>query len=514
MVIDPARQLARIDAAVVAMERTGVHIDVGLCNSIGGQAAIDELDAWERLRPWANWSRWGAADLLGVPELIRSAGASDGSADSEVHGDPGDGDEDGAALSEGRAGESGAKLKQYLHAPTGDGGLALEPSPFWKKGAVKPGELKTDATALEYLAGHNPEHRPMLLELLRLRRARSCLKYLRKLPLFVLPGSGRVHPVYGPSSDSDERVGAITGRFAVKKPELQQIPRDPRKDIYGIRRVFTAPAGYEMVGVDYAALEVVILAHLIARLFGDHSLADAVRRGAPDVHGVHALAVFRDVLGHDYLRGVQAHEVKKHDDPRVQLCRELIKAVFYGLGYGKTEWGFGSTLFMADGSPLGQERARAMIDALFAFRPGIPRYQEAVAELIIRDGGISSLGGRWCDLGFLLGEAKNDRRSRGNIREAWAFKKAHKRATNFPCQGGGADIIGEAMSTCNEDPRIAKLGAQMALQNHDELLFYVPEGRGKELLPIVIENMEGAWPSLLSQLQAAGKVAGDWAGLK
>jgi len=498
------------------MERTGVHIDVERCRTIGARAAADELTAWEQLKPWANWSKWGAVDLLGVPELLRNDPGVGGVLSSDVCSDGGSDDdaEDPGELSEGRAGESGQKLKQYLHGPERDGGLGLEPSPFWKKGSVKPGEVKTDATALEYLAGQHPEHREALQALLRLRRARSCLKYLRKLPLFVLPGTGRVHPVFGPSSDADERVGAITGRFAVKKPELQQIPRDPRKDIYGIRSVFTAPPGFEMVGVDYSALEVVILAHLIARLFGDTSLADAVRRGAPDIHGVHALGVFRDHLQYPGLEGVSAEGLKRHENPAVRLLRELIKAVFYGLGYGKGAWGFGSTLFMADGSPLGQERAQAMIDALFALRPGIPRLHGWVADFIERHNGISGLSGRWCDLSHLLSEARNDRRSRGNIRESWAFKKALRRAENFPCQEGGAAIMGQAMIKCLDDERIRKLEGQMALQNHDELLFYVPEGRGKELNEIVTENMETAWPGLLADLQAKGSYAHSWAELK
>lgn len=492
-----ADRLRRIDDAVVSMERRGVYVDVALCESIGREAAIDEANAWEALRPWICAAGKDPETVIGLPWLLRKD------------------------LEDGRAGESGKELQALLHQD-----LGLPPSKFWKKGRVKDGEIKTDATAIEYLAGQHPEHRGPLRTLLALRKARSCLKYLRKLPLFVVPGTGRVHPVYGPASDDDDRVGAITGRFAVKRPEFQQIPRDPAKDKYGIRRVFRAQKpGHVLLAVDQSALEVVVLAHVTAALFADFSLCDAVSRGAPDIHSVHAIRVFRDVLGYqeEFSEADNLMEsygnIKKAKNEFLLWSRDAIKAIWYGLQYGKGAWGFGSTIFDSAGDPLGEERAQLMIDGLMEFRPGVRKFNDWVPDYIDEHNGIPSLAGRWCDLSALLEEARGDyrgRRSPEGYRGTWSFKRATRRASNYPMQAGGADIMGEAITRVNECPEIARTGFLLDAQVHDELLLEGPAEAADEVERLVVGHMEasGAPFGLLAQLQATGKYSDSWAGCK
>jgi DNA polymerase-1 len=323
-----------------------------------------------------------------------------------------------------------------------------------------------------------------------------------------------VHPVYGPSSDDDGRVGAISGRFAVKKPEVQQIPRDPRKDRYGLRRAFIPQRpGHVILGSDQTALEVVVSAHVQNRLFGLTDMVEAVMPGAPDIHSVHALGVFRDVLGHTYLEGVTPATLKKHPDPRVTSCRELIKAVFYGLAYGKEEYGFGNTLFDFEGNSLGEDRAREMLHGLFTLRPGIPLYKDWVREFIAENRGISSLSGRWCDLTELLGKAEEElRRSRRftELWETWAFKKAWRRALNFPMQAGAADIMGAALVAVHLDPILRAMGFFPILQVHDEILLEGPEENAEEASERFLSLMTGAWPTLRAPLQATSKWGGSW----
>lgn len=466
--------LQQVDEAVFSMERAGVLVDADFCGRTAEVAADDEMAAWEDLSTWVASTGLEPTDVLGRPLRIRDA-------------------ED-----DSRAGESGVRLREMLHDR-----LGLPPSPFWKKGAVKEGEVKLDATAIAWLAGHVPEHRADLRRLLDLRRARGCLKYLRKLPRFANPHTGRVHCVFGPASDEDERVGALTGRLAVKKPELQQIPRDARKDVYGIRQAFVAGPGNSLLCVDYTALEVVIFAHLTKALFGMDDMVAAVQPGAPDIHSVHALGVFRDHLGVDFLGGVQPDQVKKHADPRVQQCRDDIKSIFYGLNYGKGTWGFGNTLFDADGNALGEKRAGAMLDGLFAFRPGIPAFHEWVRDYIRRRLGIPSLAGRWCDLSDLLSGRPTD----------WALNRAWRRALNFPMQAGGADIIGRAMWLVASCPRLAALGWRLICQIHDELMLEGPTESAEEAKMLVNGHMVGAW-RLHAPLRATGKYGPSWAACK
>lgn len=155
------------------------------------------------------------------------------------------------------------QLVALLHERPERGGLGIPPSPYWFKGRVKleNGERKTDRTALEWLLGQlqsgapscaraNPQAAEIVRGLMGLRRVGSSLKYLEKLPRYIGP-DGFIHPVCGPAGDEDDRVGAITGRFGMKNPEGQQIPRDKRKDLYHIRRGFVAPEGQLLVVRDY-----------------------------------------------------------------------------------------------------------------------------------------------------------------------------------------------------------------------------------------------------------------------
>jgi DNA polymerase-1 len=469
-------RLTAIDDAVVSMERAGVYVDVDFCKRTEQKAAEDEARTWEEIKPWVTGLGGNMEDIFGTPLLYRGE------------------------LDDVRGGESGVELKDFLHNPAGP--VAIEPSPFWRLGRTKPGEIKTDAKAVEYLAGQHPDHRAALLKVLALRRARGCLKYLRKLPLFVVPATGRVHAVFGPASDGDDRVGALTGRLAIKKPELMQIPRNPSKDIYGLRNAFTAQgSGRVILAVDYSALEVVLLAHFCLALFGDDDLAKSVARGAVDIHSVHTVRVFRDTLGEEKLFGVEPEQIKKHADPVVNWFRELIKAVWYGLQYGKGAWGFGSTLFNTDGSPLGDEAAQKMIDALLDARPGVRLWQAWVWDYIVEHHGIPSLGGRWCDLSDLM---------RG---DEWRQKRAHRRALNFPEQAGAADLVGWAMHLVATDPILARLGFSLVLQIHDELVLEGPECNAAEANARTEYLMEHAWP-LLCDLQAHGKYGFTWGSCK
>lgn len=181
------------------------------------------------------------------------------------------------------------QLASWLHDAEADGGLGLEPSPYWKKGEVAraEGEIKTDDRALEWLAGHNEAHRAPIQTLRKLRQCERMARYARDWLDKCLPhadGSWRLHPSFGLASDHDTRPGAVTGRFGVKNPPLNQVPRDPKKDPAGIRRAFVAPPGRRLVVVDFSQLEVVILGHLCALLF-DGKLAERLR-GSDNLHSL------------------------------------------------------------------------------------------------------------------------------------------------------------------------------------------------------------------------------------
>ena len=394
-------------------------------------------------------------------------------------------------------------------------GLRLPPSPYWFKGRVDVdnGERKLDRTALEWVASHsargrfgdNPSARGIVEGVMGLRRIGSSLKYLTKLPKYVGP-DGFVHPCCGPASDEDDRVGAITGRRAMKNPEAHQIPRDKRKDRYHIRRGFIAPPGMKLVVRDYTALEVVIIANICEWLFGDTQLLDLTAPGV-DIHAHNAYTVFGKFLGWTTPSGRAIRDFSNlalyKTDAELAWYRDAIKAVWYKLQYGGTIHGFATSLRDQKGEPVGKQRAQEIVGALYEAVPSVPKWQNFVADLLRRDGGICALDGRFVDYSSLI--------ARGNGRKDdtdWAFQKAVRGAQNLPAQGTGAFVIGCAMVEAASAPEMRRLGALHELEVHDELRWRVPAQNAEKVFHLTGEIMQSAFP--LKNLRTEGGIGDNW----
>jgi len=389
--------------------------------------------------------------------------------------------------------------------------LKLPASPYWFKGRVDidGGERKTDRTALEWVAsrcvGPHAKARPIVEGVMELRRIGSSLKYLAKLPNYVGP-DGFVHPVCGPAGDEDDRVGAITGRFGMKNPEGQQIPRDKRKDRYHIRRGFVAPRGQLLVVRDYTALEVVIIANICEWLFGDTQLLDLTAPGQ-DIHAHNAYNVFGRFLNQKTLTGRPIKDYPDlklfKTDPELAWYRDAIKAVWYKLQYGGTIHGFATSLRDQSGEPVGKSRAQEIVEALYEAVPSVPKWQKFVAAVLRVDGGICALDGRYVDYSSLI--------SRGNGRKDdtdWAFQSAVRGAQNLPAQGTGAHIIGCAMVDAMNCQEMHELEALLELQVHDELRWRCPADNAPRVMGLAGEIMQGAFP--LKNLRSEGGIGINW----
>ncbi len=372
------------------------------------------------------------------------------------------------------------QVQAFLFTPAG---LNLEPSPVSRKGPADEGQQSTDATALTYLADHNPAHAELLRTELQRRKIKSSLKYLTKLQKVARlgPHGARVHCRIKRDTE--------TGRQAVADPELQQIPADERKDPYDLRRAFVARPGHVLVVADFSQLEMRILAHLLLALFDEDSLS---RDLEGDCHSKNALRVFAP-LGRPYLVGVLPEQVKTHPDVRVSQCRDDIKAVIYGLNYGKGSRGFGASLRDEHGDPIGEVLAQRVIDGVFEIYPGLPMFHEWVRKFVRDHGYITTLLGR---IRRLLDPRSN---------RAW------RQALNTPMQGGGADIMDLAMLAVCRHPGIAALGGEPILPIHDEIVLEAPEEAGEEVGTMMKEAMENAY-QLLVPLKADVHVGQTWAG--
>lgn len=442
------------------MERNGFALDVGFCNESAGRARDEEAVCLAKLGEWLTSVGQGGLDINWASPM---------------------------------------QLVDLFHER-----LKLPPSPVWKKGRVKvdQGDRKLDETALEWVSEHAPDAiKPGVAELIRLRRIRGAIKYLTKLPTFVAP-DGLVHPVSGPASDGDDRSGTITWRLACKNPEVMQIPTQAAKDWFRIRKAFIAPPGYQLVCADETALEAVIFAHILVELFGDYQLVELLQPGV-DLHAINAKRVFGGYLKWErYGLRVDAFPdaafKNRAEYPELVQLRDDIKAIWYGLMYGKGAYGFATSLRNPDGSPIGQKAAEAIVDALYAAVPGIPRYQGFVLDYITHHHGIPGLGGAWVDLSELT--------KTGN---KWDLARAHRIAQNYPMQEGGARIIGAAMCDILADPFLMGQGLTLERQVHDELDFRLPLTADLVAVKAGIKKHMTSYP-LKSLLQVSIGVGQTW----
>lgn len=100
--------------------------------------------------------------------------------------------------------------------------------------------------------------------------------YVDKLPECVIPKTGRLHASF-------LQIGADTGRFSSKDPNLQNIPSHLKE----IRMLFKPSDGYVMVGSDFSQQE----PRLLSSYSGDDNMINAYKEGK-DLYATIAAGVY------------------------------------------------------------------------------------------------------------------------------------------------------------------------------------------------------------------------------
>jgi DNA polymerase-1 len=283
----------------------------------------------------------------------------------------------------------------------------------------------TDAQALAGLA----EAHPIVPAILEWREVSKLLStYVDALPRLIDARTGRIHTTLS-------QTVAATGRLSSSHPNLQNIPVR-RAEGREIRRAFVPGTGFDRLLVaDYSQIELRILAHLSQ----DDGLLGAFDSGE-DVHATTAATVFEVPLA----------EVDG-------ALRDRAKAVNYGLAYGLTAYGLAQQL------GIGPAEAQAIVDAYFERFPGVRSFLEAAVADATREGYTTTLFGRRRYLPDLRSGDRNRR------------QMAERMALNAPIQGTAADVIKLAMIELAAALHRSRLGAQLLLQVHDEVILEVAD---------------------------------------
>jgi DNA polymerase I len=379
----------------------------------------------------------------------------------------------------------------FLH-----GDLALPESPVMGKvGQVKPGKVSVDDVALDWLISHCPGARDGLRTLREYRRSKRVVNYATSWAGMAVDRGAyaTLHPAFGLSSDADTRPGAKTGRFAVKNPALNQVPGS-EKDRFGLRSAFVAPPGFVVIACDASQLECVLIADKATRLFGTTIMTDHLK--AADMHIGTAKYIYGEVLGDQVVKDTPEDQFKKN--PHTAHRRKTAKNLRYGLHYRKSGYGFGSSLFDANGDPIGTDAGEALVEAMYGFEPEL-RWLHQYGDWWTRNKGYASSAlGRWTWLdGWNSSRPAEQRR-------------AARKEANWWAQATGQEILALALIGCSRDEDLRGMGFRIQLPVHDEIVAIVRESWAEEatarLQHYITHSLE-----LLSPLGASGGWGENWA---
>jgi DNA polymerase-1 len=300
----------------------------------------------------------------------------------------------------------------------------------------------TDASVLEELAQLGHELPRLILEYRQIDKLKGT--YVDALPLQVNPKTGRIHTSFS-------QTVAATGRLSSNNPNLQNVPIRTDQGAE-IRKGFIPADGHIFISADYSQIELRILAHFSA----DPAFVEAFRN-RQDIHRQTAAIMF----------GVPVADVTG----QMRAAAKTVNfATIYGIGPFALSHQLGTSV--AD--------AKTFIENYFARFPGVRRYLDTQIEHARTHGFVETLSGRR----RYIPEIHN---RNFNMRQF-----GERAATNAPVQGSAADIIKIAMIRIHAE--LARLGAHMLLQVHDELVFETPADRADETRSLVQDLMENAFP--------------------
>ena len=153
-----------------------------------------------------------------------------------------------------------------------------------------------------------------------------------------------------------------TGRMSCSGPNLQNLPR-PIAGLPSVRACLVPKPGHVLLAVDYAQIELCVLAAVLSRLQLGGSLADLVNGGA-DLH-----------------RRIAAAVVDKPEDEVTKDERQSAKAVSFGRPGGMGAASLKRQAKEAFGIDLSDEEVRARIDAYEALVPELKAYLTDTADV-------------------------------------------------------------------------------------------------------------------------------------
>lgn len=319
-------------------------------------------------------------------------------------------------------------------------------------------------------------------------------------------------------ADKNDRVhcsynlGTATGRLCCSCPNLQQLPA---MDVYEVRRGIACGPDRMFVIADYGQLDLRVLAHLTESKAMCKALNDGI-----DLHTATAMNMFEDIRDAVARGDVLLNEVEGSEVPLLKDVyasqRKKAKTVNFGIAYGLTPTGLSGQL----GCDINE--AEDMINRWHNAYPEVREWLDRQVKFAetADEPHVETLSGRWRRI-----EGLKRKTTQGGgkwaLRAKWQasykvrrqYESDKRQACNAPVQGGSADVVVEAMLKAHRNEELKKLGYEMLLQVHDELIFEGPAESAVEALRVVKDIMEHPFldgHSLIVPLPVDAKMARTW----
>ena len=251
--------------------------------------------------------------------------------------------------------------------------------------------------------------------------------------------------------------GTVTGRISNSGATIGRKQSDkigvsfhtlPRESMdVNIRDYVIAPKGHDFVTVDYAGMELRVLAHVA----NETNMIKAFESGV-DLHSYSAGLTFNK----------DPKDVTKHE-------RQIAKAVSFLTVYGGT----GYTL--ASKHNLPEERADEIISSWLSAFPGVSRYMNTIDDYIKQFGYAKTIFGRFRHLPNIRSPFRSIRR------------EAFRQGLNFTIQSPASDILLCGMLGVIEKLKGKK--AKVVATVHDSIELICPKEETDEVAGIVTDEL-------------------------
>lgn len=322
---------------------------------------------------------------------------------------------------------------------------------------------KGNSTSVEALSSIADDH-PIVPLILRFRKYSKLVSTYTDGLIPHIKKDGKIHTYFN-------QALTTTGRLSSSSPNLQNISSIDEESKKIKEAFHYADEGYSLLSLDYAQIELRILAELSnCKKYKEVFIADR------DLHTETAKLIFN------------TEDITKEE-------RRKAKAVNFAVIYGTTIFGLSEQIGCS------QYEAKEIIKGFYRSYPEIEAYLSKVASEAEQNGYVSTMFGH--------------RRYVQNIHDPIysVRERAKREAINAPVQGSAAELIKVAMIKIDDFLKEGNYRTKLLLQIHDELIFAVPDDELEFMKGKISEIMTNAIP-LSVPLKAEATTGKRWYDLK